>query len=92
MLISKWQLSLILTNFPSLADFSSMKLTSENSLNVFYTAPIVKFLPDNIAILNKQVQWQKCHNGYLIYLANTTIKTKMIYWYKQATCGVLAAD
>ena len=29
------------------------------SLNLFYTAPIVEYLPDNIALLDKQLQWQK---------------------------------
>ena len=55
--MSKWQLSWTLASFPLLADYSSIKLTSEASLNlsraVQTAAQIIEFLPDANAFTNK---------------------------------------
>lgn len=60
--MSKWQFSSILASFSSLADYSSIELTSEASIN-FSSATqiatqIVEISPNNIALPNKQFQWQ----------------------------------
>ena len=61
--MSKLQFSLALTNFPFasfslLADYSSIKLTSEASFHLSRAAETVKFLLDNNTLSNKRLQWQ----------------------------------
>lgn len=61
--MSELQLSPALANFPLasfslLTDYSSVKLTSEAFFHLFYAAQTVKFLPDNNALSNKQLQRQ----------------------------------
>lgn len=53
LVISKWQLNLTLASHPLLAYYASGKLTYKASFNFFYTTQIVKFLLDNITLLNK---------------------------------------
>ena len=61
--MSELQLSPALTNFPLasfslLADYSSVKLTSEASFHLSRAAQTVKFLPDDNALSNKRLQRQ----------------------------------
>lgn len=49
---------LILTGFLLFAHYLSVKLAIKVSLKLSYSTPIVKFLPDNITMLNKRLQWQ----------------------------------
>ncbi len=55
MTIFKWQFNLSLDSFLLLADYSSIKLTSEASLDLFYIGTKVKFSPDDNVLLNKQL-------------------------------------
>ena len=57
-LISGWQLSTPLASFPILADYPSLKLTSEASLSLSDATKTVQSLPDNIALVYKQLQRQ----------------------------------
>lgn len=55
MTMSKWQFSfLALANFLFLADYLSVKLTSEVSSNYSCVSQIIEILPDNIALPNKE--------------------------------------
>lgn len=54
--MSRWHLSLTFATF-LLADCLSVKLAIEISLKLSYVAPTVKFLPDNIALPKKWLQW-----------------------------------
>ncbi len=94
--MSKWQFSSTLASFLLLTDYTSIQLTSGASLNLFLAVQTAKqtveFLLDNIALLNKWLQWQITEIGYVIYLANVINKANTIYWWPQLMCGVLAAD
>ncbi len=57
-LVSGWQLSSTLASFSMLADYPSVKLTSEASLSLSYATKTVKSSPDNIALVYKQLQGQ----------------------------------
>ncbi len=57
-LVSGWQLSSALASFPMLADYPSVKLTSEAYLSFSHATKTVKSSPDNIALVYKQLQRQ----------------------------------
>ncbi len=95
-IMSKWQFSSTLASFLLLADYISIKLTSRVSLNLFFAAQTVEqtveFSPDDIALLNKRLQWQITEICYVICLANVINKANTIYWWLQLIRGVSAAD
>lgn len=80
-LIFGWQLSLTLASFFILADYSSVKLTSKTFLDLSHTAQKVEFLPDNIAILDKQLQLQITNNFCSLRYNQDTLLVRAVELY-----------
>lgn len=75
-----WQLSSTLTSFWLLTDYSSIKIISKAFPNFSYSIKTVKLLLDNDTI------------NFVIYYTNAINKANIIYWCKQMTHGILAAE
>ena len=102
--MSKWQFSSTLASFPLLADYSSIKLTSEEAIKE--TKIMTKdcgnltptqHLPETSFDLTRSAQKVKFTAdidiiSYVICLADTTNKGNIMHWYNRVTRGVLAVE
>ena len=101
--ISKWQLCLTLASFPLLADYPSVKMTSENIIKKTKDCKYFTFtqnLPDisfDLSCFIQIVQFLPDNNtiSYVIYLSDTTNKAN-IDWslikFKWVTRNILLAE
>ena len=122
--MSKWQFSSTLASFPLLADYSSIKLTSEEaiketkimtkdcgnltptqhlpeaSFDLSCTAQKVKFTADintvQLVVFTKSsftaINDLSSQISYVICLADTTSKAKIMHWCNQVTRSVQAVE
>ena len=103
--MSEWQLShLALASFSSLADYSSIKLTSEKAVK---SAKIMtkdrKYLTSTQNLSEASFDFSRSAQkvkftadidiiSYVICLADTTNKGNIMHWYNRVTRGVLAVE